>query len=72
MQRISELMTRDVHTLAPADSVVQAARTMQTFDVGAIPVCGNGKLVGMVTDRDLVLRAVAQDRRPTRRRRRPS
>ena len=62
MQRASEPWPRDVRTLAPTDPAVHAARTMQTLDVGAIPVCSGGKLVGMVNDRDLVLRAVAQDK----------
>lgn len=58
-QTISAVMTRGVRTLAPRDTVAQAAQEMAQLDVGAIPVCDGGRLVGMVTDRDLVLRAVA-------------
>jgi CBS domain-containing protein len=61
MTAVSEVMTRGVRTLAPTDSVVLAAQAMQELNVGAIPVCDGGRLVGMVTDRDIVLRSVAQD-----------
>jgi CBS domain-containing protein len=60
--RVSDVMTRGVRTLAPTDTVVQAARVMQELDVGAIPVCNGVHLVGIVTDRDIVLRGVAQTR----------
>jgi len=60
MTPISEVMTRDVHTLSPDDSVVRAAQAMDELDVGSIPVFDGEKLVGMVTDRDIVLRAVAR------------
>jgi CBS domain-containing protein len=52
-------MTRDVRTLRPSDSVVDAARCMDELNVGVIPVCDGEKLVGMVTDRDIVVRGVA-------------
>lgn len=61
MPQISEIMTRGVQTLAPHDSVIRAAQAMQELDVGSIPVCDGQRLVGIVTDRDIVLRAVAQD-----------
>lgn len=62
MTQIADVMTRGVRTLSPGDSVVHAARTMEEMDVGAIPVCDGDRLVGMVTDRDIVLRAVARNR----------
>lgn len=65
MPQISEVMTRGVQTLAPHDTVVRAARAMQELDVGSIPVCDGERLVGIVTDRDIVLRAVAEDRSNT-------
>ena len=52
-------MTRQVRTLSPTDTVVQAARTMEELNVGVIPVCDGDRLVGMVTDRDIVVRGVA-------------
>jgi CBS domain-containing protein len=62
MTRVQDIMTRGVRSLSPSDSVVMAAQTMDEFNVGAIPVCRDGKLVGMVTDRDIALRAVARAR----------
>ena len=48
--------------MAPTDSALQAAQAMQELDVGALPVCDGARLLGMVTDRDIVVRAVAQER----------
>jgi CBS domain-containing protein len=59
---VAQVMTRGVRTLAPTDTVVTAAQAMQQLDVGAIPVCSGDLLVGIVTDRDIVLRGVAQRR----------
>ena len=61
MMTVAEVMTRDVRTMAPGDSVVQAARCMDEMNVGVIPVCDGDKLVGMVTDRDIVVRGVATE-----------
>ena len=62
---------RDVMTPAPrgvdsGDSVVQAARAMRDHDIGDVLVTENGRLVGVVTDRDLVIRALADGREPSR------
>jgi len=62
MTHVSDVMTRGVRSLSPRDSVVMAAQAMQELDVGAIPVCNEDRLVGIVTDRDLVVRALAQAR----------
>lgn len=58
MTTVSEIMTRGVRTMSPSDSVTHAARAMKDLDVGVVPVCNGEKLVGMVTDRDIALRAV--------------
>lgn len=60
MTTVADVMTRGVRTMAPNDSVVQAAQAMDELNVGVIPVCDGEKLVGMVTDRDIVVRGVAQ------------
>ncbi len=60
MTTVAEVMTRDVRTMTPNDSVVEAAKCMDELNVGVIPVCEGDKLVGMVTDRDIVVRGVAQ------------
>jgi predicted transcriptional regulator len=53
-------MTRGVRTIAPHDTLVAAAQAMEELDIGALPVCDGDRLVGMLTDRDIVIRAVAQ------------
>jgi CBS domain-containing protein len=60
MTQVSQAMTRGVRTMAPNESIMKAAQAMSELDVGVIPVCDGEKLVGMVTDRDIVLRGVAQ------------
>jgi CBS domain-containing protein len=60
MTTVADVMTRDVRTMTPDDSVVEAAKCMDEMNVGVIPVCDGDKLVGMVTDRDIVVRGVAQ------------
>lgn len=57
--KISEAMTRDVHLARPDQSISDAARMMADFNVGALPVEDHDKLVGMITDRDIAVRAVA-------------
>lgn len=59
MTTVADIMTRDVRSMGPNDSVVDAARAMDELNVGVIPVCEGDKLVGMVTDRDIVVRGVA-------------
>jgi CBS domain-containing protein len=62
MTQVSKAMTRGVRSLTPSETVIKAAQAMQELDVGVIPVCDGDRLVGMVTDRDIVLRGVAQGR----------
>lgn len=62
MTTVSDIMTREVRALAPTDSVRRAAQSMGELNVGSVPVCNGKKLVGMVTDRDIVIRGVARDR----------
>ena len=62
--KISEVMTRDVETVKPDEPIRQAAQFMLRADTGSLPVCDGDKLVGMVTDRDIAVRAVAEGRGP--------
>lgn len=64
MTTVADVMTRGVRTMTPNDTVVQAAQAMDELNVGVIPVCEGDKLVGMVTDRDIVVRGVAQECEP--------
>ena len=58
--KVSEIMTRDVRLLSPDQTLREAASLMAEIDSGALPVGENDRLVGMITDRDIVIRAVAQ------------
>ncbi len=60
MTTVTDVMTRNVRTLSPGSTITEAAKAMEEMDVGVIPVCEGDSLVGMVTDRDIVLRAVAR------------
>jgi CBS domain-containing protein len=59
MQTIRDVMTTDVQSIASQETVRRAAQMMDDLNVGAIPVLDDGKLVGMVTDRDITVRATA-------------
>jgi CBS domain-containing protein len=60
-ERVREAMTPSPRTVDANASVVDAARLMASEDVGSLPVVDDGNLVGMVTDRDLVLHVLAKD-----------
>lgn len=64
MPLLKEIMTPSVEVIAPNATAADAARKMKDLDVGAIPVCDGEKLLGMITDRDLVLRVLALSRSP--------
>ena len=56
---VKDIMSNNIVSLSSEDSIERAAQIMKQFDVGPIPVCSQEKLVGMVTDRDIILRSVA-------------
>jgi len=59
--KIKEIMSRQVECVRPGDTLQDAARKMKDLDVGPMPVCGdNDKIVGMLTDRDIAIRATAE------------
>ena len=58
--KISDVMTRDVKTVAPDDTAKDAARFMLTEDAGSMPVSDGDRLIGMITDRDIAVRGVAK------------
>jgi CBS domain-containing protein len=57
-------MSRDVHTVTPETTIREAARLMADADIGALPVAAGDRLAGMVTDRDIAIRAVAIGKGP--------
>ncbi|MBN6188212.1 CBS domain-containing protein [Aneurinibacillus sp. BA2021] len=61
-QRLQDIMTRQVATVQPHQTLEEAARIMNDYNVGAVPVVENGQCVGMITDRDIAIRAAAQNR----------
>lgn len=61
---IKEIMSQAVVSIHPNESVEVAARTMTQYNIGALPVCANGKLCGMLTDRDIVTRCLAANKLP--------
>jgi len=62
--KVREAMTRDVYIANPQNSIKEVARVMADIDCGAVPVGENDRLVGMLTDRDIAVRAVGQDKGP--------
>lgn len=60
--KISEAMTRDVRMVRPDQTIREAAHLMAELDIGALPVEDSDRLVGMITDRDIAVRAVAEGR----------
>jgi len=62
MTQVSQVMTRGVRTMSPRDTVQLAAQAMDELNIGAVPVCDGERLVGIVTDRDITVRGVAQGR----------
>lgn len=63
--QLREVMTRNVDVIHPEAPVREAAEMMRAADVGPIPVCDGERLVGMLTDRDIAIRAVALGRDPS-------
>ena len=62
--RVSEIMTRDVHLASPNDTITAVARQMAENDIGFMPVGDDDRLIGMITDRDIVVRGVADGMDP--------
>jgi CBS domain-containing protein len=63
-RKILEVMTRDVEVINPNDTLREAAEKMRSLNVGPLPVCDGQRVLGMITDRDIVVRAIALGRDP--------
>lgn len=61
---VGDVMVRDVVTVEPAASLAEAARLMETHNVGMLPVVEEGRIKGVITDRDIVVRAIAREADP--------
>ena len=64
--QLSDIISRNVETIAPEATVREAAQRMRSMDVGSLPVCDGNHLLGMITDRDITIRAIADGRDPAR------
>jgi len=62
--RIKDLMSSDVEVIRPETTVAEAAELMKTLDIGVLPVCDGGRLIGILTDRDIVVRGTADGFHP--------
>jgi CBS domain-containing protein len=65
--KVKEIMTKEVEILHPDDSLKEAAQKMRVRNVGFLPVCDGDRLVGVLTDRDITLRAMAEGMNPNTR-----
>lgn len=62
--KLSEVMSRNVQVVSPDTNLMEAAQNMKELDVGGLPVCEDDRLQGFVTDRDIVVRAIAEGKNP--------
>ena len=62
--KVKQAMTRDVRLANPEETIQQAAQLMKGLDIGALPVGHDDRLVGMITDRDIAIRGVAEGKAP--------
>jgi CBS domain-containing protein len=62
--KVSEIMTHEVETVSPNETLQDAAKMMASRDAGALPVGENDQLIGMITDRDIAIRGIAKGKGP--------
>jgi CBS domain-containing protein len=62
--KVQDIMSTSVHSIRPSDSIAEAAQSMSEHDVGILPVVEGQKLVGILSDRDIAVRAVARSAAP--------
>jgi CBS domain-containing protein len=63
--KVCDAMSRDVQVASPTQSIRNAAKIMAKIDAGVLPVGENDRLIGIITDRDITIRAVAEGKAPT-------
>ena len=64
MARVLDIMTRNVETIGPTASLLEAAERMKAENIGSLPVTEDSRLIGTITDRDITIRATAEGRDP--------
>ncbi|ARC75504.1 hypoxic response protein 1 [Bacillus licheniformis] len=60
--KLKDIMTTNAECCEPSAPIAEIAGKMRDYNVGSIPVCENGKLTGIVSDRDIVIRCVAENK----------
>lgn len=58
--KVKDIMSKDIASVNSEDSVQKAAQIMKDHDIGSVPVCCDGKIAGIVTDRDIAVRTIAE------------
>jgi CBS domain-containing protein len=58
--KVNEIITHDPEVIRPETALIGAAQKMKSMDIGMLPVCDGDRLVGVITDRDITVRGVAQ------------
>ena len=58
--KVNEIITHDPEVIRPETALIEAAQKMKSMDIGMLPVCDGDRLVGVITDRDITVRGVAQ------------
>ncbi|MFL0246527.1 CBS domain-containing protein [Candidatus Clostridium stratigraminis] len=58
--KLKDIMTKDVATLNSEDTVERAAHLMKQYNIGSVPVCSGEEIIGIITDRDIAVRSVAE------------
>ena len=62
--KIKDIITPEPQCISPDATLVEAAEDMKSLDVGILPICENDRLIGTITDRDIIVRAIAEGRNP--------
>ena len=62
--KVNEIITHDPQVIRPETALIEAAQKMKSLDIGMLPVCDGDRLVGVITDRDITVRGVAQGSDP--------
>lgn len=65
MERVKDIMSRDIVAALPSDSVEKIAKLMAQNDIGSVPIVEDGELKGVLTDRDIVTRCIADGKAPS-------
>jgi len=62
--KVKEIMSKKVQWVSPDASLEKVAKLMNEFDIGSVPVCQDSNVLGLITDRDIVIRTVAEGKNP--------